>query len=175
MKDVSLKNELLNDIKTHLSYDRNTGLFLWLTNRGGKARAFTYAGYKDPDGYTRIQYNKKSWLAHHLAWFYIYGTLPDTDIDHINEIKTDNRPRNLRKVFGSIQNLNKSKPRADNKSTGLKGVTVNKQKHQERYVAAITLHGKRKYLGIFDTPEEAHSAYLVAKKDLLENYQGRKQ
>lgn len=173
MKDVQLKNELLSDIKTHLSYDRSSGLFLWLTNRGGKAKAFTYAGCKDSDGYLRIQYKKRSWLAHHLAWFYLYGALPDTDIDHENENKIDNRPRNLRKSFGSIQNINKSKPRVDNKSTGLKGVTVRKQKDGERYMAAITLHGVRKYLGIFDTPEEAHSAYLEAKKELLNNYQGR--
>ena len=38
----------------------------------------------------------------------------------------------------------------------------------ERYMAMITCFGKQKYLGTFDTPEEAHQIYLEARKSFEE-------
>lgn len=45
--------------------------------------------------------------------------------------------------------------------TGYKGVSPRRNK----FVATRRIDGKRLYLGIFDTPEEAHQAYLNAKAD----------
>lgn len=49
-----------------------------------------------------------------------------------------------------------------NKSTYPVGV----YKRISRYRAVISINGKNKYLGSFITPEEAHEAYLKAKKEL---------
>ena len=45
-------------------------------------------------------------------------------------------------------------------STGLTGVTIRRGK----YEAGITINGRSMYLGTFNTAEEAHGAYLEAKK-----------
>ena len=45
-------------------------------------------------------------------------------------------------------------------STGVTGVTI----RRGRYEAGITINGRRMYLGTFNTAEEAHGAYLEAKR-----------
>jgi len=42
--------------------------------------------------------------------------------------------------------------------------------HSNKFRAQIRINGKRKYLGLFSTPEEAHSAYLKAKKRHVYNF-----
>ena len=160
------KTNLLSNLKDFLSYDSVSGLFIWKTARGGKAIKDSLAGTLDQDGYIRIRFNGESWAAHHLAWWFVYGELPSFQIDHIDENKTHNAIHNLRDGTGSVQNLNKSKPRVDNKSTGFKGVTVHKRT-PNRFMASLTYQGKRKYLGSFSTPEEAHQVYIREKNKLL--------
>ena len=46
------------------------------------------------------------------------------------------------------------------KSTGLTGVTIRRGKYEAR----ITVNGRSMYLGTFNTAEEAHGAYLEAKR-----------
>ena len=45
-------------------------------------------------------------------------------------------------------------------ATGLTGVTIRRGK----YEAGITINGRSMYLGTFNTAEEAHGAYLEAKR-----------
>jgi hypothetical protein len=105
------------------------------------------------------------YLAHRLAWFYVHGNWPTKLIDHINGNKTDNRIANLRDVEGSLNNLNCHTPRRHNAESPYIGVV--KPKRYKRWLAKITLHGKRVRLGCFDTAEEAQAAYLEAKKRLV--------
>lgn len=165
---MKIENSLkrLDNLHEVLDYNADTGHFFWKVRRGGKALKGSIAGTLSSDGYVRIQFDKKAWLAHKLAWFLTYGTYPD-NLDHIDEDKTNNTIHNLRIAEGSLQNLNKSKPRVDNLSTGLKGVTINKTSKSNPYVAAITFKGKRKHIGSFNTPIEAHNAYLKAKEGLM--------
>jgi hypothetical protein len=51
-----------------------------------------------------------------------------------------------------------------NNKTGYRGVTLNQK--TGRYSANITIAKHMYYLGTFDTPEEAHRAYLDAKEQL---------
>jgi hypothetical protein len=46
--------------------------------------------------------------------------------------------------------------------TGFKGVVF----HKKKYVAQISINNHPTYLGSFDTPEEAHTAYLKAARKL---------
>jgi hypothetical protein len=89
----------------------------------------------------------------------VYGDWPSSELDHINNIPTDNRISNLRLSNPSANNLNKHRPRSDNKS-GYRGVIAYKNKWR----ADIKLNGKPQYLGVFDTAEAAYAAYLSAKK-----------
>jgi len=49
-------------------------------------------------GYRVIRVDGYRYLAHRLAWFYVYGAWPVSEIDHINLLKDDNRISNLRDV-----------------------------------------------------------------------------
>lgn len=101
--------------------------------------------------------------AHRAAWAIYYSKFPDGEIDHINGDEADNRITNLRDVSKSVNQQNKRKPRADNKS-GLMGVGWHRR--GKKWRAQITVQGKVIYLGLFSDPEEAHAAYLDAKRKL---------
>jgi hypothetical protein len=114
------------------------------------------------NGYIVFHYRGKVRYAHRVAWEIVNGHEPPKHIDHINRIKTDNRICNLRLADDTINNRNRANANANNNSCGLLGVT--KPKHTKKWSAAITVNRKRKHLGYFNTPQEAHFAYIEAKK-----------
>jgi hypothetical protein len=89
------------------------------------------------------------------------GEWPKGLIDHVNGVKDDNRFANLRVVDETGNSQNIRKPNRRNKS-GFMGVIF----FQNKWRASITHKGKTHWLGDFKTPEEAHEAYLIAKRKL---------
>lgn len=83
----------------------------------------------------------------------------EEECDHENLNKTDNRRANLRVATRSQNEANKG-VRSDS-ATGYKGVRV----HRQKFAAQIYVNGKRLHLGTYDTPEEAHTAYLAAARE----------
>ena len=79
-------------------------------------------------------------------------------VDHINRNPLDNRRSNLR-ICTHAENMRNSKLNVKNTS-GFKGVTWHKQ--IGKWMAQISLNGKRKYLGVFYDPIDAHEAYKIA-------------
>lgn len=149
----------LDEINKLVSYDKETGDFMWKIYRGGKAKANTKAGSLRPDGYLQLSINYKGIKLQRLAWYIATGNDPlDMEIDHINGIKTDNRLCNLR-IATEAQNCFNRKKRSDNTS-GYKGVT----KMRNKWAAAIAYNKTRKFLGIFETPLAAYIAYQEASK-----------
>lgn len=144
-----------------VSYDPETGVF---RRRYAVNRRF-YAGQEigslGSGGYTVVWIRGQRLLAHRLAWFYVYGKWPVNTIDHINGDKRDNRILNLRDVLHAENMQNMRKRHKDNKS-GFQGVI----RKNGRYRAAIGTFGKTKQIGMFDTAQEAHAAYLEAKARL---------
>jgi len=90
-----------------------------------------------------------------------YGELPPKYIDHINGVRDDNRITNLRAVTaaGNAENRRRAQK---NTASGFLGVARNGNNWQ----AYIRVNKKPTYLGTFKTPEEAHQAYLAAKRKL---------
>ena len=80
------------------------------------------------------------------------------ELDHINCVRDDNRLVNLRPADRSL-NVRNTRGARSNSVTGLLGASP----RQGRYVAQIHADGRKMWLGMYDTPEEAHVAYLVAK------------
>lgn len=80
-------------------------------------------------------------------------------VDHIDCDPLNNRRSNLR-VATYAQNAQNKGNYKRNQSSGLRGV----QKHHNKFVARISVQGHNRYLGIFETPEEAHTAYVTAAK-----------
>ena len=70
-----------------LQYNERTGLFIWRDTQ-------TIAD-KGLEGYRRLVVDSKSYLSHHLAWYYMNKEWRE-DIIHVNKNKGDNSIDNLR-------------------------------------------------------------------------------
>jgi hypothetical protein len=86
------------------------------------------------------------------------GSFPDKEIDHINQIKSDNRWNNLREATRTQQHGNK--PLLTSNTSGLRGVRFNKRLN--KWDACIHISNKKTHLGLFITKEQAVEAYNKA-------------
>jgi HNH endonuclease/AP2 domain len=153
-----------DQLRAQLSFDAECGLFRWRANKG-KHKAGDIAGCVNLPGYIVIRVSGVLYRAHRLAWLYVTGRWPLNGVDHINGIRSDNRFSNLREA-DQAQNLqNQRTARADNESERL---GVSRDPRRDRWRARITIGLKQKWLGYFDSAEEAHAAYLRAKRELHE-------
>lgn len=151
------------ELKELLEYDENTGIFTWKISTNFKIKIGDIAGSLQIRGYRQITINKKRYLAHRLAWLYVYGEWSKGQIDHINGIRDDNRIENLRVVTPRENNQNQ-KCHRDGK---LVGATYSKS--SKKWQAAIRVKGKLKHLGCYNTELEAHEAYLKFLNNLTIN------
>ncbi|MCJ7808181.1 MAG: HNH endonuclease [Dehalococcoidia bacterium] len=154
----------MQDIKDHLSYDQGTGTITWSKppNTNNRIKAGSIAGTTTSEGYIRIKYKGKNYQAHRLAWYFHYDEVPAYPLDHINEIKDDNRIVNLRLDTNGANTQNISTPQVNNAS-GFLGVSWCKP--NKKWRAQIKVKGKKINLGSYDTPEEARDVYLCAKRE----------
>ncbi|MEM1188173.1 MAG: HNH endonuclease [Pseudomonadota bacterium] len=147
-------------LKEVLSYDPDTGTFIWKQSRGGRLKG-SVAGAIREDGYNVIYFQTRRYYAHRLAWLYVYGCWPKNMIDHRNGVRSDNRIKNLRDVTNQ-ENQHNQRKASRNSSHGYLGCSPNGR----RWQAHIKVNGYKKYLGLFKTPQQAHEAYMKAKKEL---------
>lgn len=122
------------------------------------------------DGYRKCAHMGKQYKVHRLIWLLVYGEWPKNFIDHINGVRDDNRLDNLRDVSHSVNVLNQQ-PRGKCPYVG-----VNKQGRTGRFEASLQVSGKRRYLGTFDTQDDALAARTAAEiKYLGEQYSNLRQ
>lgn len=145
-------------LKELLHYDPNTGIFTRLKSLSPRAMRGSTAGTTQK-GRIIICIDNKRYKAHRLVWFYVYGKWPTGPIDHRNGIDNDNRLGNLRDVSQTINNQNQRIAQKNNLS-GFLGVT----KFNKRWRASICIDNKMYHLGMFNSPELAHEAYLKKKQ-----------
>lgn len=139
-----------DELKEKMHYDPETGVFTRINHYyKGSTGTKTHRGYID----ITIQYKK--WAAHRLAWLYVYGYLPEHQVDHINGIRDDNRICNLREAK-AIDNLRNSGIRSDNTSR-IKGVSWSKD--SKKWKATASLNSKSIHLGFFTDKMLAAEAY----------------
>ena len=159
----------LEELQKVLSYDSETGLFIWIVKPSRSTAAGSVAGSIDSTGYRRIPYERRNWLAHRFAWLFATGEDPGVyTIDHVNRNRADNRFENLRLATPGQQNGNHP-IRSDNAS-GFRGVSWNKSKKKWR--AHLQVKDCRKFLGYFAVKEEAVAAYQKAAADHFGEFLG---
>ena len=108
-------------------------------------------GTQRPDGYWKLCAKRKQYRVHRVIYEMHNGPISaDVDIDHINRDRSDNRIENLRLATRS-QNIQN----AYNRGTARRG---------DKWRARILIDEKRITLGTYNTEEEAHQAYVEAKK-----------
>jgi hypothetical protein len=124
------------------------------------------AGRKERNGYvsihmryrgTRIQFQ-----AHRVVWMLHHGAWPTLNLDHINRVRSDNRPENLREVTTAENNKNAARNRVY--------PYVAPYAHSGGSFAAQVKIGTRSiHIGIFDTAEDAdaHRLFVCAELEKL--------
>jgi hypothetical protein len=122
-----------------------------------KAKKGAIVGWVEKNGYKAASLNGVRYRLHRLVFEFHYENCPDI-LDHINGDRSDNRIENLRPATISQNNVNRKHNR--NNKIGLKGVCAD----QGRFKASIKINNRSKHLGYFQTPEEAHSVYMMAAK-----------
>lgn len=148
----------------HFDYDPKTGRLTWRVPTMARIKAGVSACGPVTGGYLRIRIAGRSYKAHRVAWLMTYGEWPTGHIDHINGDPADNRISNLRDVPAFVNKQNMRRARSDS-GTGLLGSYFHRG--TGKYRAQIWLpDGTCKSLGAFDTAQDAHVAYLHAKRDL---------
>jgi len=154
----------LNKARLHelLSYDKETGIFMWKKRRLG-VRVGIPLGCDNGKGYLRITVDGTSQYAHRLAWVYEFGDLSGLEIDHINGVKSDNRIANLR-LATAIENQQNKREAMSNNKAGMLGASWHKDAN--KWQAHICKEGKRTYLGLHETADKAHQAYVAAKREI---------
>ncbi len=108
-----------------------------------------------------IGHNKMLMFRYHVVWAIHHGEWPTQNIDHENRNPLDDKIGNLR-LCTQGQNVGNSTLAVTNKS-GYKGVSWSL--HMKKWIAGIGVNGKRKHLGYFDDPAEAHAAYMKAARE----------
>lgn len=149
-------------LKELVSYNPDTGLFYRKIKTSNRCNMSSSAGSIDRHGYMWMSLDGVTYRLHRLAFIYMTGSVLESDVDHINGDRADNRFANLRQVSRSVNMQNKRRPSSNNKS-GLVGVCYDSRR--EKYYAHIRFGGKNRYLGTFATPEAAHAAYVTAKRE----------
>ena len=153
--------EVMAEAKRLFTYDADTGLFIRRVRSGMKGKVGLVAGKAD-QGYVRLRVLGKSFAAHRLAWAWETGAEPSGQIDHINGDRSDNRVENLRDVDAKTNQENLRRAKADN-ALGVLGVRL---RPTGRYEARLRVDGKPIQIGTFLSSEDAHAAYLAAKRRL---------
>lgn len=174
MKRIGRNARQVPDVDMHkyLIADPVEGIFIWKrrdidcfeTQRACSTWNARYAG-KIAGGrmgtvrYLIITINNVHYMAHRVMWEMVNGPIPDgLSVDHIDGQGMNNRISNLR-VCTHQQNRCNTKLPSNNK-TGFKGVHFFAP--LGKYRASINIKRKCKFLGTFDTPQEAHKAYCNA-------------
>lgn len=107
-------------------------------------------------GYVSTSVNKKSKHLHRL----LMNPLSNETIDHINRNKLDNRKNNL-KICSNLINM-QNRGINKNNTSGSKGVYINRNGN---FVTHCQINKTRKYLGTFETLEEANKILEKYRKD----------
>ncbi len=155
--------EDMEEMMKYLSYCQETGIFTWTESRGN-VKAGSIAGYTRKDtGLVEIYFNKHKHKAHRLAIFAVEGELHEEDlITHIDENNSNNAYSNLRKT--SRTTLCRTSTIQHNNTTGHRGISFN-QERRLPYIVRIRVNGKEKWIGSYETIDEAIIARGLAKQE----------
>lgn len=159
MADV-LTQERVREV---LDCDPETGVCHWRVTLSRRAMAGSVAGSITPAGYRAIHIDRRNYLLHRVLWLYVYGSWPK-HLDHKNGDGCDNRLSNLREATYSQNGANQR--RRINNTSGFKGV----HRAGNRWRARIAIERRSISLGMYDTPDEAHAAYMNAAVAMWDNF-----
>jgi HNH endonuclease len=145
-------------LKERCVYDKETGKITWASNRG-KAKKGCSAEYMCTNGYKglAISFNgrRHRFLSHRVIFVLVTGDWPSGVVDHIDNIKDNNKWQNLRDCSQSDNTTHRVMKK---RYLPLGVVYAGHANSKNPYVA----YYKNNSLGYFKTPELASKAYEQA-------------
>lgn len=155
-----------SEVKALFTYSQ--GKLIWKTNMGKNLVQGTEAGCQDKGRYRAVRVHGKRYYIHRLVFLFHHGYLPRY-VDHINQIKSDNRIENLRECNQSQNSINVNKPKLKN-AIKYRGVTWHTRNKSNPWVASLRINGKKTYLGAFKTEIEAAIAYDTKAREVHKEF-----
>lgn len=161
-KGIQMTQERVMEL---FDYCELSGIMTNRVQRGAKALKGEEAGFiwsdpsRDNHKYKCVKVNSKEYKVHRLIWLYVYGEMPNGQIDHIDGNSLNNKIENLRVV----DNVTNSKNRAiqSNNTSGYHGIN---QLPSGNWRVRISFDKQRITVGTFSSFEEAKAARLEAEK-----------
>lgn len=144
------------------SYDPNTGVIAHGPLCSKRHMIGKQVKNCSAKGYLRAYVDGEYMYAHRVAWAHYYGEWPNGQIDHIDGNRGNNAISNLRDVSPEINAQNLHNPKRNNLKSRFLGVGATRTKG--KFHSMIQFGNTVKYLGRFDSEEEASAAYVAAKR-----------
>ncbi len=161
IRSIEKEEHTLEYFRKIMRYDKNSGNFYWKVKMSAPTEIGDLLGNVSQTGYRRVIIDSKQYNVHRLVWFFENeGVWPSHDLDHIDGNKLNNKIGNLRLVTPFLNQQNRPVHR--------KGILwgtskLNPENHGGHTYYQSRVYGK--YLGNFDTMEEAHKCSMdYAKK-----------
>ena len=142
------------------TFEYRDGNLYWKVNRR-IVKAGELAGSVAKDGYCRVKFEQKFYLAHRIIFMIHHGYMPNV-IDHIDGNPSNNKIENLRECTVSQNGMN-SKVSITNKS-GIKGVSWSKLSGKWQVRVQVDKH--QKYFGVYEDKELADLVAIEARNKL---------
>lgn len=154
-KQVSRKPKPIDAelFREYLSYEPETGKFLWKKDSYKHRRVGTEAGSYNKQGYLTVGINGGKYYAHRVAFAMMGLEVPDL-VDHIDGDKSNCRWSNLRPA--SFKNNIRNAMGHKDAIVQCKGVSLTVE---GRYRTRAYRDGKTHYLGVYETQTDAEIAY----------------
>jgi len=142
------------------------GILFWrrnIPNRDASKRdGGKPAGHVNVDGYVTVGVHGRSYYAHRIIFLMHYGYLPENDMDHIDQNKSNNRIENLREVSRQCNMRNCGNHKHN--TSGVKGVYW--VKRDKKWATQIAVSRKNYTLGHYGSFSNAVLARLAAEQCL---------
>ena len=152
------------ELKKYVTYNPDDGLF--------RSTGMKYSNKKQGEivgtihktkKYVFISVKGKTYRAQRLAFLYMLGSFPEKQVDHINQIKDDNRWSNLRDVSSAVNAQNR--PLYVNNKSGHKGVAWNKK--LSKWQVLCRSNGEALYGGVYSDKNKAISVAVSLYEQLI--------
>jgi len=110
----------------------------------------------------RFKFDGRTYANHRVIFYFYNGYWPEL-VDHADGNTQNNNINNLRAANHSENKAN-SKPHKERKAKGAYLIPSG------RYMSVVQKNGIRNYLGVYDTEEQAQSAFAKAALEIHGNF-----
>lgn len=152
-------------VRELFDYDPESGVLI--AKKRQKGRKFGKPVGCKSGNYLLAMVEGRLYKVHRLIFLWHHGYMPEV-IDHIDRNGMNNRIENLRAATPLQNTANRGLNR--NNTSGFKGASYDKRRN--RWAGQMMVNRKHVFLGYFDTPEDAHAAYVKATRELYGEFSG---